>query len=54
MEKIDFNELLAMMAIIYKKLDELEREVKNKGWRSASLQTYLDELREKAQQVDIT
>lgn len=53
MSEKDYQELLAMMAVIYKKLDDLEREVKHKGRKSAPLQSYLDELRNNATKVSV-
>jgi hypothetical protein len=48
------NEILAMLALIYKKLDELERKVKGSGSsRFMSLQSYLDELRSEARGVSV-
>lgn len=48
-----YNEILAMMTVIFKKLDEIEREVKHKGWRTAPDQTYLDELRSEAEKIKV-
>jgi hypothetical protein len=46
------QEILAMLAVIYKKVDQLER--KAKGLRlSAPDQHYLDELRQLASRVSV-
>lgn len=49
----NYNEITAMLTVIYKKLDELERKVNQKGWRTAPGQTYLDELRKEAAKINV-
>ena len=51
MNSKEFNELVAMLAVIYKKIDNVEKKVINRSTRSASLQTYLDELRNEASEL---
>jgi hypothetical protein len=53
MENLDYKELLQMLVVIYKRLDELERKVKGNGWRSAPDETYLKELRKEAEKINV-
>ena len=47
-----YNEVVAMLTVIYKQLDDLERKQKG-STRMASIQTYLDELRQKAAKISV-
>jgi hypothetical protein len=51
MNNSDSKEIIAMLAVIYKQLDDISRKVENRGWKTAPIQTYLDELREKASKI---
>jgi hypothetical protein len=54
MNKSDYNEIVAMLAVIYKEIDGLSRVVnKTNVHLSASFQTYLDKLREKASEISV-
>jgi len=52
MEKEQYEELLAMLIVVYKKLDELESKVKG-GINLKSAQSYLKELRKEASKISI-
>ena len=45
------KEIIAMLTVIYKKLDDLSRKIDGRGWRSVSHQTCLDELRNEAAKI---
>ena len=50
MNKIQYQEIIAMLTVLYKKLDDLEHKTKG-VMRSAGYQTYLDELKKKAREI---
>lgn len=50
MEKFSLNEIVAMLAVIYKKIDNLEHKLKG-SFRSASMDTYLEELKREADKI---
>jgi hypothetical protein len=49
-DRESYQEILRMLTVIYKRLDSLEKRV-NGGLRSAANQTYLNELRRKADKI---
>ena len=51
MDELKYKELIAMLTVIYKKLDALDRKVNNKGFRSGSFQNYTNELRAEAAKI---
>ena len=51
MENFDFNDLPLYFAVIWKKLDEVERIAKDKNLRLAPLSTYLHELEEEVEKA---
>lgn len=50
MEKISNNEIAAMLVVIYKRLEDIEYKIKG-GFRSAPINSYLEDLRKHAQEV---
>jgi hypothetical protein len=53
MEKLDYKELLAMLVVVYKRLDDLERKEKGNSRSFVSSETYLNELRKAASNINI-
>jgi hypothetical protein len=45
-----YEEILRMLTVLYKRVDDLEKEVKD-GFKTASSHTYLDELRREADKL---
>lgn len=50
MNEYQYQEIIAMLTVIYKKLDNLEQKVKGSS-RLASTQIYVNELRREAQKI---
>jgi len=50
MDKFTNQEIAAMLAVIYKRLEDIEYAIKG-GSRLATLDSYLKELQRKAEQV---
>lgn len=50
MDEEKLKEIEMMIAIVYKRIDDFERKEQG-GWRSASMSSYLEELRKKAQEA---
>ncbi len=50
MDREEYEELLSMLAVLYERLDKLEKKV-NGGFRMASRETYLTELRKEASKM---
>ena len=50
MNEYQYQEIIAMLTILYKKMDKIERSMKGSS-RMTSDQTYLDELRKEAQKI---
>lgn len=53
MNENQYEEVIAMLTAIYKKIDTLERKVNNGGWRSAPDQRYLDDLKKEASKITL-
>lgn len=51
MNENQYLELLAMLTVIYKKLDELDRQINKGGILLASHKTYLERLRNDAKKI---
>ena len=47
MNEVQYQEIIAMLTVLYKKIDKLSRS----GMRIAPDQAYLDELRAEAQKI---
>ncbi|MBS1642735.1 MAG: hypothetical protein JST94_11895 [Bacteroidetes bacterium] len=45
------KQILANQAVIYKRLEDLEYKIKGSGLRSASIKSYVDELKKKASEA---
>jgi hypothetical protein len=52
MDNDKYEELLRMLTLIYKRLDALEKKVDG-GFKSATNQSYLNELRREAEKIKI-
>jgi|GEM_PF-1475047 len=50
MNEIQYQEIIAMLTVLYKKVDTIERKLKN-GSRMTSEQTYLNELKKEANKI---
>jgi len=50
MTEKQYNEIVAMLAVLYKKIDKLENKA-NGQTRIASLHTYLDEIKKEAKEI---
>jgi hypothetical protein len=50
MNEIQYQEIIAMLTVLSKRLDNLERKI-NGGTRIANIQTYLSELKKAAQKI---
>ncbi len=53
MNEFQYQEVIAMLTAIYKKLDKLDRKVNNGGTLSASDKSYLEKLKNEAQKIDL-
>jgi len=53
MENSQYEEIMAMLAVIYKKLSDLELSSKGNSIRIAPVQKYLDDLRKEAAKVSV-
>ena len=51
MDQYTNQDIVAMLAVIYKKLDRIERKVCGDGSKSASIETYLKELKSEAERL---
>jgi hypothetical protein len=51
MDKFTNQDIAAMLAVIYKRLEDIEYKIAGGGSRSAQISTYLRELQEKAEQA---
>jgi hypothetical protein len=52
MDKIKHQEIIAMLTVLYKKLDKIERSMRG-STRMTSDQTYLNELRKEADKLNL-
>ncbi len=52
MKDLEQKEIIAMLAVIYKKLDTLDRKVNNRGHLSATIQHYIDDLKREAAKIN--
>ena len=50
MSEIQYQEIIAMLTVLSKKIDKIERQI-NGGMRVSSDQSYLDELRREAKKI---
>lgn len=50
MENFSLNDIVAMLAVIYKRIEDLEHKIKG-GYRSAEMNTYLSELKREADKI---
>jgi hypothetical protein len=46
----NYQEIVAMLAVIYKRIEDIEYKIKG-GYRSASMETYLMELKSEAGKI---
>ena len=54
MEQKNFNEIMAALAVLYKKIDDIDVKVNGKSKPMAkSVSSYLDDLRREAQNLGV-
>ena len=53
MENAQYEEVIAMLAVIYKKLITLELKINSNGMRMSSNQSYINELRKEAMKISV-
>ena len=52
MDEYSIRDVVAMLVVLYKRIEDLEYEIKG-GFRSASMETYLMELKKEAHKIKL-